>query len=182
MTEQKYVASARILHWLMAFGFLVMWSAGYAMTLDRFDDTPVQDFLFNLHISIGVTLLALMALRIAVRLFNKPPALPAEFSSWEKVGSHLGHAGLYLLPLSVMIIGWAEVDFGGHGVRWFGVAMPKVFPTMEFFAGINLEEATEVAHASLAWLTLALVIVHVAAVIKHKYRDGHDVLYRMSLR
>ncbi|MEM9630355.1 MAG: cytochrome b [Pseudomonadota bacterium] len=182
MTEQKYVVSARILHWLMAIGFLTMWSTGYTMTQDRFDDTPVQDFLFSFHISTGVTLIALLALRIAVRLTNKPPALPEGLGSWEKMGSHLGHAGLYLLPLLVMIMGWAEVDLGGHGVRWFGIAMPKIFPTMEFLAGINLEEATEVAHASLAWLMLALVTVHVAAVLKHKYSDGHDVLHRMSLR
>ncbi|SDR47861.1 cytochrome b/b6 domain-containing protein [Pseudovibrio sp. Tun.PSC04-5.I4] len=182
MTNQQYVRSSRILHWLMALGFLAMWLIGYVMTLPSVDETELQESLFDLHISIGVTLLGLLLVRVVIRLVNRPPALPEGLSSWEKVGSHLGHLGLYLLPLIVMVVAWAEVDFGGYGVKWFTIAMPKVFPTMETFAGVNLEEATALAHKWLAWSLLGLVAVHVAAVLKHRYWDGHDVIYRMSLR
>ncbi|KZK78424.1 hypothetical protein PsW64_04063 [Pseudovibrio sp. W64] len=181
MTDQQYVRSARILHWLMALGFLSMWVTGYIMKLDSLEDTPLEESLFDLHISMGVTLLGLLLLRVAIRLVNKPPALPAGLTSWEKIGSHLGHLGLYLLPLVTMLVAWAEVDFGGHGVKWFTIGMPKIFPTMETFAGINLEDTTATAHELLAWSLLALVAVHVAAVLKHKYWDGHDVMGRMSL-
>jgi len=45
-------------------------------------------------------------------------------AKWENVGSHFGHLMLYLLPTAIIFIGWAETDFGGHDIEWFGVAMP----------------------------------------------------------
>jgi cytochrome b561 len=182
MTDQKYVYSARVLHWLMAVGFLFMWGSGFIMTMETIEDTPLEENLFGLHISTGVMLVVLMIVRLAIRFANKPPALPDFMPAWEKLGSHLGHLGLYLLPIAVLTIGWAEVDFGGHGVKWFGIMMPKIFPTMEMYGGINLEETTEVLHRWLAYATFGLFVAHVLAVLKHRYLDGHDVLYRMSLK
>ncbi len=178
--SQRYAFSARVLHWLMAVGFIFMWACGFAMTALVTDDSPLQEFLFGLHVSVGVTLLMLLALRIALRLFNTPPPLPQGLAKWERIGSHLGHAGLYVLPAAVIAVGWAETDFGGHGVHWFGVTMPKLFPTMETLWGFNLENVTAEMHELLAYAMLALAVVHVAAVVKHRWIDGHDVLDRMT--
>ncbi|WP_282604226.1 cytochrome b [Pelagibius sp. Alg239-R121] len=177
---ERYVLSARVLHWVMAAGFIFMWACGYAMTSLVSDDSPLQEFLFGLHISIGVTLLLLLVIRIAVRTSNSPPPLPKAMARWEVIGSHLGHLGLYLLPAAVILIGWAETDFGGHGVKWFGLSMPKIFPTMKSLWGQDLETATSTLHEWLAYAMLALAAVHVAAVIKHRWIDGHDVLKRMT--
>ena len=177
---ERYVLSARILHWLMAAGFIFMWACGYAMTSLVPDDSALEEFLFGLHISIGVTLLFLLVARIAVRLWNAPPSLPDALAPWEKIGSHLGHWGLYLLPVAIILIGWAETDFGGHGVKWFGLSMPKIFPTMETLWGLKLETITATIHLWLAYTMLALAVVHVAAVAKHRWIDGHDVLHRMT--
>lgn len=177
---ERYAFSARVLHWIMAAGFIFMWACGYAMTSLVADDSPLEELLFGLHISIGVTLLVLLVARIAVRFRNRPPALPDGLSKAEKIGSHLGHYGLYLLPAAVIAVGWAETDFGGHGVRWFGIAMPKVFPTLETFWGFNLETLTATLHQWGAYTMLVLALIHVAAVVKHKWVDGHDVLYRMT--
>ncbi|MGI9295067.1 MAG: cytochrome b, partial [Pseudomonadales bacterium] len=87
---------------------------------------------------------------------------------------------LYVLPAAIITIGWAETDFGGHGVEWFGIAMPKVFPTMETLWGLNLEETTATLHKWFAYTMLGIAIIHVAAVVKHRWIDGNDVLYRMT--
>lgn len=179
---ERYVLSARILHWVMAAGFTFMWACGYAMTSLVPDDSALQEFLFGLHISMGVTLLMLLVARIAVRLLNSPPALPEALANWEKIGSHLGHIGLYLIPTLVILIGWAETDFGGHGVEWFGLSMPKIFPTMETLWGLNLETTTAFLHKWIAYTMLLLTVVHVAAVVKHHCVDGLDVLGRMTLK
>ena len=60
MTEGRYHLSARMIHWGMAAGFVFMWACGYAMTTLVEDDSPLEEFLFDLHISTGVTLLALL--------------------------------------------------------------------------------------------------------------------------
>ncbi|MFY0622133.1 MAG: cytochrome b/b6 domain-containing protein [Pelagimonas sp.] len=176
----RYVLSARLLHWLMALGFGFMWLCGYAMGSLVAEDGPWEEILMGLHISGGVTLLGLLVLRIGIRLTNRPPALPQGLSPLEKLGSHLGHLALYLLPLAVIVLGWAEADFGGHGVHWFSFAMPKVFPTMEMWGTINVEDLADTLHTYLAYLMLAVAVVHVAAVVKHRWFDGHDVLGRMG--
>lgn len=178
--SERYALPARILHWLMAVGFLFMWTCGYSMTSLVAEDSPLEELLFPLHISVGVTLLLLLLIRVLIRFRVPPPPLPLGLSNREKTASRLGHLGLYVLPAIVILIGWAETDFGGHGVKWFGVAMPKVFPTREMLLGFELETATAALHRWLAYAMLVLAIVHVAAVAKHRWLDGHDVLHRMT--
>ena len=164
----------------MAAGFAFMWACGYAMTTLVADDSPLEELLFSLHISIGVTLLALLVARIGVRLASPPPPLPAGIRGAERVGAHLGHAALYALPAAVIAVGWFEVDAGGHGAEWFGVAMPKVFPTMETLGGYAVEDTAETVHRWLAYAMLGVAVVHVAAVAKHRWIDRRDVLRRMT--
>ena len=150
MTNGKYALSARLIHWLMALGFVFMWGCGYAMTTFVEEDSPLEEFLFGLHISVGVTLLALLVLRVAIRLSTRTPPLPTEISAIERTGAYLGHAALYALPALVIAAGWAETDIGGHGVEWFGIAMPKVLPTVEGASGEFYEELTADLHMWLA--------------------------------
>jgi len=179
--EDRYHISIRVLHWLMALGFLCMWGLGWAMTNVAEDDSPAQDFLFGLHMSIGVTLLALLILRVAVRLRVGAPPLPEALPRRDRIGARVGHIALYVLPVLIVTLGWASQDFAGHGVDWFGLAPPKVFPTLETVAGIKPGDLAAELHGSLAWTLLALAVIHIAAVAKHRWVDRHDVLHRISL-
>ena len=177
----RYTFATRVLHWLMAVGFMFMWLCGYAMTSVVPDDSAIQELLFGLHISLGVTLIFLLAVRIIVRMATSAPPPLSALSKLEKLGSHIGHLALYALPAAILLLGWAEVDLGGHGVNWFGLSMPKLFSTMEFLWGLNLENTSEILHRWLAYTMLAVVLVHVAAVVKHRL-EGHDVFARMMFK
>ncbi len=179
--QDRYHLSIRVLHWLMAAGFLCMWGLGWTMTNVAEDDSPAQEFLFGLHMSIGVSLLFLLVLRIAIRLRAGAPPLPRALPRRDRIGARVGHIALYVLPVLIITLGWAETDFGGHGVEWFGLAMPKVFPTMETWGGIKPEDLAAELHGSLAWTLLAVALIHIAAVAKHRWIDRHDVLHRISL-
>ena len=176
MTEERYHFAARTIHWAMALGFVFMWGCGYTMTTLVEDDSPLEELLFDLHISIGVTLLALLVARVSVRLVYPPPALPDSIRGMERKAAHLGHAALYALPVLVIAAGWAETNFGGHAVRWFGVELPRVFPE----TGENLQDLSENVHMWLAYTMLAVAAGHVAAAFKHRWIDGHDVIRRMT--
>ncbi|MCY4547228.1 MAG: cytochrome b [Defluviicoccus sp.] len=177
MTDEKYHLSARLMHWIMAVGFVFMWGCGYAMTTLVAEDSPLEEFLFDLHISVGVTLLALFVLRIAIRLVHRPPPLPDSIRGLERTAAHLGHAALYALPALVIAAGWAETNFGGHTVQWFGIAMPTVFPE----TGEALQDLSQDVHMWLAYGMLAVAAGHVAAAFKHRWLDGHDVIRRMTI-
>ena len=59
------------------------------------ENSPVKEFLFDLHISVGATLLALLVLNIAIRLTYRPPSLSDLIWSLERTATHLGHAALH---------------------------------------------------------------------------------------
>ena len=175
----RYSLAARAIHWVMAAGFAFMWACGYAMTTLVAEDSPLEELLFGLHISTGVTLLALLAARIASG-WRGGRAAAGGHPALERTGARLGHAALYALPAAVIAVGWFEVDAGGHGASWFGVDMPKVFPTMETLGGYEVEGTAETVHRWLAYTMLGVAAVHVAAVAKHRWIDRHDVLRRMT--
>ncbi len=176
MTDERYHLTARLMHWIMALGFVFMWGCGYAMTTLVEDDSPLEELLFDLHISVGVTLLALLVLRIAIRLIHKPPPLPEAIRGIERRAAHLGHAALYALPALVIAAGLAETNFGGHAVQWSGVQMPRIFPE----TGQTLQDLSEDVHMWLAYGMLAVAAGHVLAAFKHRWFDGHDVIRRMT--
>ena len=177
MTDERYHLSARLIHWIMAVGFVFMWGCGYTMTTLVEEDSPLEEFLFDLHISVGVTLLALLVARIALRLAYPPPPLPEAIRALERTAAHLGHAALYALPALVIAAGWAATNFGGHTVQWFGIEMPRVFPE----TGEALQDLSADVHQWLAYTMLAIAAGHVAAAFKHRWLDGHDVIRRMTL-
>lgn len=145
------------------------------------EDSVLESILFSSHISVGITLLFVLLGRVAIRLMCKPPPLPDTIPKLDRVGAHLGHAALYALPFLIILVGWAEVDLGGHGLKWFGLEVPKIFPTMETIAGFDTEETTEAIHMWLAYTMLGVALIHVAAVIKHRWFDKHDILVRMTI-
>ena len=177
MNNERYHLAARLIHWIMALGFVFMWACSYTMTTLVEEDSPLEEFLFDRHISAGVTLLVLLVLRIAVRLAHPPPPLPHSIRGMERTAAHLGHAALYALPAIIIAVGWAETNFGGHAVQWFGTEMPRLFPE----TGEDLQDLSAVLHMWLAYTTLALAAGHAAAACKHRWLDGHDIIRRMTL-
>lgn len=179
---QRYNLIVRVTHWLMALCFLFMWISGYVMRNLMEPDSPLQEYVYDLHKSVGVTLLALVVVRLAVRFVTPRPLLPEKMKPVERRAARFGHAGLYAITVLALTTGWALTDFGGHGVTWFGLAMPQVLAVRDHILGIVLDPLTSDIHAWLVYGLLALVAIHVAAVIKHRVKDGIDLLPRMALR
>ena len=152
-----------------------MWTCGYVATTWAGEDTPLEEFLFELHISIGVTLAALLLVRILVRLAFRPPPLPHGIGRLERHGAHLGYAALYAVPAMAVCAGWAETNLDDHNVKWFGAGLPKVFPTVEAWG--------DFAQDAYMWLAYSMLIIaggHMLAALKHRHMDGRDVIEHMT--
>lgn len=170
---QKYPLAMRWLHWIVALCVIGMLAVGLYMTgLPRED--ALRTPLYLLHKSFGVTLFALVMLRIMVRWRSQVPPLPERFSRWEKVAANLGHKWLYALLLLMPLTGYAMSDSVGFGVQWFGVPLPHLFPVSRANA-----EFFEELHEVLAYLLMATIAGHVAAVVKHWWVDKENLLKRM---
>lgn len=175
MTPERYHLSARVLHWLMAAGYAFMWVCGFTMTRLVEDDSPPQELMYGLHVSVGLTLLALLVVRIGVRIAYRPPLLPVTLTPFERRGARAGHVALYLLPTLVIALGCVDVALGGHSLQWFGVELPATLPASEVGEGL-----AENWHKYLAYAMLAASAGHAAFAAKHRW-EGRDVIHRMSL-
>ena len=173
MSEERYHLCARLLQWSLVLGFVFTWG----MTTLVADDSRLEEFLFGLHVCIGLTLLALLVRRIAARLVHRPLLMPETIGGKERSAGHLGQAALYALPALISAIGWAETNFAGHAAQWLSAEMMGVFPE----TGADLQDLSGDLHMWFAYTMLAFAVGHVAAAFKHRWLGGHDVIRRMAL-
>ena len=122
---------------------------------------------------------SLSALRLLWRLTHRPPALPARVQAampgWQRVAHHGTHFLMYALFFAVPLLGWAYSSAAGFPIVWFGaLPLPDLLPKDKALA-----DAIKPWHAWAAFTLAALVVLHVAAVVKHELIDRDGLLSRM---
>ncbi len=172
----KYPLSHRILHWFMALLILVAIGIGIYMTKFLTHDSPNRMEVYDLHKSLGVMVLIFIVIRIVNRLKIQVPPLPQTMPKIEIVAAHLAHIALYLGMVAVPLSGYLMSSFYGFPVKMFGLLVPSLVGTHPEIGGICAS-----LHGLFAYGLLTLVVLHVLAVVKHRFFDKaeHDVLKRM---
>lgn len=196
-SSTRYTKVAIILHGLIALGVFAMFALGWYMHelpkdaakqagYDLFDlgiytwqlaeEASPRTFYFNLHKSIGVTLLALIAIRVLWRITHRPPAMLNSYKAWEKKLATGTHHVLYLLMIAMPVAGILMALYSKYGLMWFGI---------EVFAGLdnkNLRDLFKEVHESIGAIFLLAIILHIVGALKHKFIDKDDTMKRMSLK
>jgi cytochrome b561 len=169
----QYGSVARFLHWAIAILIIVTLPCAWVMT--NSGPGPLQNFLFVVHESIGLTVLALAILRVIWRLVEPPPPLPASVPPGQALLAHLNHWLLYLLLFLMPVSGYLSVVAGGYPLNFFGLFdVPRLVAKSD-----GLGKFTETAHFTLQYAVYALVLVHVAAALHHHWARHDGVLRRM---
>lgn len=178
--EARYSWLAVAVHWVTA--GLVIGALLLALWLEQTSGAQ-RGALVRLHKSLGLTVLAVSFLRVASLVFLRRPA-PLTLKAWERRAARTLHTLLYLLLLTIPLVGWAMIsaDGGKFKTLWFGwLYVPKIQ------AIADLPEGTRKAvhallgdlHLALGLALVALLLVHVGAVVKHEARDNVRQLRRM---
>src|ERR1700712_4464337 len=110
--ERSYVSAARLLHWLIAACVLGLLIAGLMLRY-HLVPKPLRHVVTQLHVSFGLTVLALMVARVGVRFTNPPPQLPVAIPPMERRLAGLGHFGLYALLFAMPVFGIVFVQAQG---------------------------------------------------------------------
>ncbi|WP_343613730.1 cytochrome b [Novosphingobium sp.] len=169
---QCYNRGARLLHWAIALLIIANILIGIAHAWVN-KDWPV----IPLHKSIGLTVLALTVLRILWRAGHRPPPLPAQMPGWEKGAAHGLHALFYVLMLVLPLTGWVMSSAGQYPLRWFNLfAVPK----FAVAKGDALVEFSRGSHGVMGLVFGALIMLHVAAALRHQFVLKDGVLERMT--
>jgi cytochrome b561 len=179
-TITPYGRAAVALHWVLALAITGAFAVGLYMHELPFSPTRLK--LYNWHKWAGVTILALSVLRLVWRLTHRPPALPAAIQQampgWQTSAFHATHHVLYLLFFIVPLTGWAYSSAAGFPIVWFGVLpLPDFVP-----ADKALAELIKPLHKFSTLALGGLVLMHVAAALKHQFIDRDGLLARMAWR
>jgi len=134
---------------------------------------------YGQHALIGYYLLLLMALRIIWRASNTTPALPADTLPWERLAAQAGHAALYLITLGLSFVGWVMVGMGRRPIEATLFEFIPV-PLLTRTPNRALHDMLEDTHRALAYLLLALIVIHVIAALHHHFFKKNNVLSRMG--
>jgi len=176
-TPPPYHRFAILLHWVLGLSLILLFGVGLYMADLPF--SPQRLKLYNWHKWAGVTLLVLSAVRLAWRLTHRPPALPASVAAampaWQRVAHHATHHAFYLLFFVVPLLGWAYSSAAGFPIVLFSsMPLPDFVPVSE-----GLADLLKPLHKFSAFALAALVVVHVAAALKHQWVDRDGLLARM---
>lgn len=190
---RRYAAVAIVLHWAIALGIIWQIGLGWWMgdALEHPDTQATAVAAFQVHKSVGLTVLALSLVRLWWRLANPPPALPAHMPAWEKTAATATHWAFYVLMIAMPLSGWLYVsaEWDSHSGRplevptlFFGLFQVPHIPGLESLAdGARgaVSGVLEFVHSKMAWVAIILLVLHVGAALKHQFKDRDEVLGHM---
>ena len=174
--SERYTPAAIALHWIVALLILANLALGlYTVDMPL---SPQKLRNFSFHKWIGVTVFLLAAARLLWRLGHPAPALPAAMPPWERQTAHATHVLLYVLFFAAPLTGWLSSSAQGFQTVYLGVVpIPDLLSKDK-----GLADALKLIHRSINYTMAGVIILHVAAALKHHFVDRDDVLRRMLPR
>lgn len=181
----RYTGVAIAFHWIIAVLMIVNVALAWAWPIAP--DEAVRP-LINNHKSIGITVLALVTMRLLWRLTHRPPALPESHKPWEKRAAHTAHMVLYVVMFALPLSGWimdsAWEKAADNPNFWFGLFE---WPRLGFIMSMDAVAKKEVhgvfheVHEIAGFILYFLVVVHIAGALKHQLIDKDRELARMGI-
>jgi len=164
----RYTTTAVILHWLVA--ILVIGMIAFGWWMQEIPKEPVGQRVnaYNLHKSIGMTVLLLMLVRVLWRATHPPPGLPP-MPQWQARTARTVHVLLYVCLFVQPLSGYLGSAFSGYPVKLFGVVLPAWAPK-----DAAVKDAMSLVHLCNSWVLVAALVLHLAGSLKHAVidRDG----------
>jgi cytochrome b561 len=171
----RYNNGAVLLHWVTAALVLTQVYVGFSFA--DMPRGPARMQWFAWHKTIGVTILVLALIRLAWRLAHRPPPFPPELPSWERVAAVWSHRLFYVLLIALPLTGLIALSGGARGPTSAligGIPLPLI-PGLSKATG----EAAGSVHEALVYTTIALLVIHVCAALKHQFADQTRTSGRM---
>jgi cytochrome b561 len=167
----RYSTGAIWFHWIIA--ALVVFNIIVGIF---HEGVPALRALMGAHKAVGITVLVLTLGRLAWRLSHRPPPLPADVAPWEQIMARTVRILFYALLLLMPLSGWTMVSASQHPrpLSWFGLFDVPLLGVSHAAGG-----PASTMHAVLGYLLAALVLLHVAAALRHHFILRNSVMGRM---
>lgn len=168
----RYTSVAIALHWLMAIAVIGM--IGVGLWMHELKNSPFKIEIYTWHKWTGLTILLLAIVRVLWRVHRPPPPLPP-MPRWQELAADGSHYLLYGLLFAMPLTGWLMNSAAGFPLTWFGLfKVPALIGKSR-----DAFEFWEETHEILSRVLIGLILVHVAAALKHWWVDRDEVFTRM---
>ena len=173
-TTERWGRVSIALHWTIA-ALILLVQVPAGLTMNRVEPGLLQNILYDTHKMTGLTVFALVVIRLAWRWANPVPELPADLPPWQAGLARLTHGLLYLLILAMPVSGFIYTATGGFPVPLFYLV------NLADFVPVNKPVAAvaKAVHLNLIWALLAVVLLHVAGALYHHLVRRDGILRRM---
>jgi cytochrome b561 len=173
MTKQPtYGATAKALHWLTVALLMIQFPLGWLMPEIHHHMRPGGAM--TIHISLGITILALMSLRFIWRITHPvapEPSLPA----WQQLISETVHWALYALIFATTMTGWLLASHRGWSISlYFAIPLPMLTEEAALLGGLVARW-----HETMETALFFLIGAHVTAAMAHTFIFRDRILQRM---
>ena len=187
MLLKTYTHTAIALHWIIA--LLIFTGFGLGLTMTEMAFSPDKLKFYSWHKWIGITVFSLAALRLLWRLSHPAPPLPGTMRAWQMRAARASHGLLYFLFFAIPISGWLFSSAKGIPTVYLGlIPLPdllnKDIGEIVLIAAnaekpFTVAELLRLTHKTLNYSMGALIILHIAAAIKHYAIDRDEVVTQM---
>lgn len=173
-SSSRYGLVSIVLHWGVAIVVFGLFALGLWMVdLDYYDTW--RKAAPDLHKSIGLTLFAVMLIRVVWRFISPPPPSPSSHGKWTRLGAKFGHLFLYVGLFATMFAGYLISTADGVGIPVFGLfEVPAIIDSIP-----DQADVAGAVHLYLAWILVIFAGLHAVAALKHHFIDRDATLTRM---
>ena len=172
-SADRYGGVAIGLHWLTLFILIGVYTCINLTELYPEGSDPRQA-LQTWHAMLGLTVLALVTLRLLNRLVAPAPAVTPPSPRWQRLLAGGTHLALYALMFAMPVLGWLMLSAAGEPIPFFGFRLPALLAENK-----DLAEQLKDVHETIGTVGYFLIGLHALAALFHHFITRDDTLVRM---
>lgn len=172
-TANRYGLMAIGLHWLMLLLLIVVYASIEMRELFPKGSDP-RAALKTWHLMLGLSIFALVWLRLAIHLSGTTPRVVPAPSIWQRRGATFMHFALYAWMIGMPLGGWLLLSATGKPTPFFGLQLPALIGENK-----DLADLLEEIHETGGTVGYFLIAFHSAAALFHHYVSRDNTLVRM---
>ena len=171
-SQKEYGLLAKLFHWITFVILLTQIPFGFYLVGLEFSDRRID--LENIHILIGITVFYITLLRLIWKFFNSSPTGGNSFFKGQIIIAKINHFLLYLSIFTITISGILKKLYMGETLNF--IFFKYGFEKDNFVLADTYYEV----HIYANYLLLALVSLHILAVIVHHFVFKDKILNKIT--
>ena len=171
-SQSEYGILAKLLHWITFFVLIAQVPFGLYLVGLEFSEERIE--LENIHILVGISVFYLTLFRLIWKFFNPSPTESKSFFKGQVLIGKANHFLLYVTIFSITISGILKKLYMGETLNF--IFFKYGFEKDNFI----LADAYYEVHIYSNYLLLALVSLHILAVIVHHFIFKDKILNKIT--